>query len=91
MKKILFFCSLLFTFNSSVYAKPMAQAKAVNQCIDKWSEIYRSEDGYQDALITADMIDEWESLCKRIPQSGKICERMNKDRGQCKIDYFLDL
>ena len=57
MRKILFFCSLLFTFNSSVYAKPMAQAKAVNQCIDKWSEIYRSEDGYQDALITEDMID----------------------------------
>lgn len=87
MRKFLFL--LLALYGVSAVAKPTS--KVVDKCIDGWAEMYRAEAGYQDAFIRTDQIQEWESLCKKIPQSAKICKRISEDGGQCKIDYFLDL
>ena len=37
--------------------------KQINVCMDKWTNAYRKEAG-ADALVRADMLDEWEAWCK---------------------------
>ncbi|WP_191486376.1 hypothetical protein [Pseudomonas sp. FEN] len=46
----------------SVTSKSFNQA-SIDSCVDQWSNAFHKENG-EDALIMADMLDEWETLCK---------------------------
>ena len=46
----------------SATTKSFNQA-SIDSCVDQWSNAFHKESG-EDALIMADMLDEWETLCK---------------------------
>lgn len=43
--------------------KKMTQNQ-INSCVDKWTNAYKKEAG-PDAIVRMDMLDEWESWCKK--------------------------
>lgn len=49
--------------NCSASAPKKITQKQINVCMDKWTNAYRKEAG-ADALVRADMLDEWEAWCK---------------------------
>ena len=49
--------------NCSASAPKKMTQKQINVCMDKWTNAYRKEAG-ADALVRADMLDEWEAWCK---------------------------